>query len=577
MRRWICPVLILALIIVAAPFTPSSHAQDGGEPTYELFYCPFPIPEGETEDGDNITLDCGYLYVPQDRSDPDGLEIELAFAYLHSRSDNPHPAPIVYLEGGPGGSALTGIDLWVDSPFRDEYDIILLDQRGTGYSYPRLSCYEVDDLEFEEFGSIDEEDAAYVNALEACQARFEDEGIDISDYTTATNAADVADLRIALELDEINLYGVSYGTRLALTVMRDYPEGIRSVILDSTYPPVVDGYNEQAINGYRSFQELFTDCAADAECNAAFPDLENDFYALVDDLNIAPILIDGEFELTGDSLVNEMFSMFYSGGTVPYMPLMITELGQDITDTYLGLSDGSLPPLDEEFFDDDDLAYAFVDELFYLAEDLDDTEYDVFAEIEPYDLNSLAIWIEDVFEVDDANYLLGLLDEMTQEEQDAASFYIWDEDVSDTQGMYDAVECNDEIPFNDLDSVELLSAEIPEIMREALIFDIAAQFETCALWDSGTADASEDEAVASDIPTLVLAGEYDPITPPIWGQTAAETLSNGYYFEFPGIGHGVIDGGDCPNMMILEFYDNPTVAPDSSCIASMSSIEFVIG
>ena len=163
---------------------------------------------------------------------------------------------------------------------------------------------------------------------------------------------------------------------------------------------------------------------------------------------------------------------------------------------------------------------------------------------------------------------------MTQEEQEAVSYYIWEEDVSDTQGMYDAVECNEEIPFNDMDSVNELSAPIPDSIEEALVFDIEAQFDTCDLWESGVADSIEDQPIVSDIPTLVLAGEYDPITPPSWGQAAASTLSNSYFYEFPGVGHGAIDGGDCPVEIGLDFFADPNTEPDSSCIASMSGPDF---
>ena len=129
---WIVVLLLIALVPV--------HAQGDYEPEYQPDACPMPIPAGETE-GD--TLDCGYLIVPEDRSDPGGQTIALAVAILHS--PDALPDPLIYLAGGPGGSALTEADAWTNSPFRAERDIILIDQRGTGYSEPTLDCDEYAD------------------------------------------------------------------------------------------------------------------------------------------------------------------------------------------------------------------------------------------------------------------------------------------------------------------------------------------------------------------------------------------------------------------------------------------------
>jgi hypothetical protein len=89
-------------------------------------------------------------------------------------------------------------------------------------------------------------------------------------------------------------------------------------------------------------------------------------------------------------------------------------------------------------------------------------------------------------------------------------------------------------------------------------------YEVCEGWDSGEADDNENEPVTSDVPVLVLAGEFDPITPPAWGRQAAETLENSFYYEFPAIGHGA-SFEPCPRGMMIEFLSDPSVAPDASC------------
>jgi hypothetical protein len=96
----------------------------------------------------------------------------------------------------------------------------------------------------------------------------------------------------------------------------------------------------------------------------------------------------------------------------------------------------------------------------------------------------------------------------------------------------------------------------------------------CRIWKVHEASANENQPVQSDIPTLVLAGQYDPITPPAWGQQAAESLSNSFFYEFPGFGHGVSIDDACPESITQAFLHNPAAAPDATCLAEMSGPDF---
>src|SRR5262249_29867789 len=149
---------------------------------------------------------------------------------------------------------------------------------------------------------------------------------------SAAGAADVNDIRLALGYDKIDLYGVSYGTRLALTVMRDFPDILRSVVLDSTVPVQADLYNDVARNAQRVFDLLFQSCAADRACNGAFPDLEDGFYQLVARLNAAPVTVQlkhpftgksYDFLITGNRLVGALFETFYVTSFIPGLPRVI--------------------------------------------------------------------------------------------------------------------------------------------------------------------------------------------------------------------------------------------------------------
>lgn len=555
--RWIA----LAILWVAVGMM--TAAQGGYTPEIEWDDCPFMPPAGEVE---GETMECGYLIVPQDRRNIDEGMIELAFAILYSENDLLDD-PVIYLEGGPGGSALAGMDMWIESPLRQDRDIILLDQRGTGYSFPRLYCYEYEGMD------DDLDDEAREAALLECLERLIDEGIDLTDYNSTGNAADVDDLRIALAYDEWNLYGISYGTRLALTIMRDFPEGVRSAVLDSTYPPMVDAYEEQAINTYRVFRLMFDDCAADAACNAAFPNLESRFWARVDSLNDSPAeLPDDLGALSGDDLIGMLFDLFYDTAALPYLPLMIDEIDRGVYETLIGLDEGSLPPGGEGDWDEDDLVWLFADEFFYLLDDLDDNTYEALLDeldaLEDWD--SFAALLYDYFDEDDADYLVELLDEMDDVDLILLEFELFYEDVSDTDGMFNAFECHEEMSFNSYDDAVALMAGLPEALQLYELAGFEMQMMVCQVWESGIAGAVEDAPVVSDIPALILAGNYDPVTPPSWGLLAAETLSAGFFYEFPGVGHGAIDGGDCPMRIIQAFLESPTTAPDGGCIDAMA-------
>ncbi|WP_346622135.1 alpha/beta fold hydrolase [Blastococcus montanus] len=309
---------------------------DGGDASaasreVEWGACGFDVPAG-------VPIECGTLPVPADRDDPDAGTVELAFGVVRTDSDDPADDPVVYLSGGPGQGTLEFVPVAFGElyePLTEDRDLILLDQRGTGLTEPSLTCEEYTSWVQESLGSDlppEELEAQAVQSLEECRQRLVDEGIDFSDYNSAASAADLEDLRVALGHDEWNLYGISYGTRLAQTAMRDHPEGIRSVVLDAAYPVDADLYEETPENAVRAMEALFATCADDPECAARYPDLEQTFRSLVDELNASPApitVVDPtnaqrvEDELDGDSLAGFLFQTLYSTQLVPFLPEII--------------------------------------------------------------------------------------------------------------------------------------------------------------------------------------------------------------------------------------------------------------
>jgi Predicted hydrolases or acyltransferases (alpha/beta hydrolase superfamily) len=289
---------VLVLLLVAPPVT--SWGPETTLPEFEWAECLFEIPEGRN-------VECGYLTVPEDRSQSDGSTIRLYVAIFRSPNENPAPDPVIYLAGGPGGNALEGIAYSFNdnfAPFLADRDVIVFDQRGTGYSEPSLAAPELINLTYETLDqdlTPKEYNELSLEALSDCHDRLVAEGINLGAYNSAENAADLNDLRIALGYEEWNLFGVSYGTRLALTAMRDYPEGIRSVILDSSCPLEVDLYYEGPTNANRAFRVFFDECASDLACSEAYPDLESVFYGVVDQLNSSPVIFPVTHPLSGET------------------------------------------------------------------------------------------------------------------------------------------------------------------------------------------------------------------------------------------------------------------------------------
>ncbi len=212
----------------------------------------------------DTSLECGLVTLPADWSAaPGGQEIKLAVYSIPSTAEKPTADPIVYLEGGPGDAGVALVPNLISgnaSYLRTRSDIVVIDQRGTGFSQPALFCPEV----FEAVKNNTDITAAHLT----CRNRFINSGVHIADYTSHNNALDISAVRQALGYEQWNLYGLSYGTRLATTVMRDAPKGIRSVILDSVFPVQVNGLSEIPYTYYWAIEQIASNCSNETHCSA---------------------------------------------------------------------------------------------------------------------------------------------------------------------------------------------------------------------------------------------------------------------------------------------------------------------
>ncbi|MCJ7555576.1 MAG: alpha/beta hydrolase [Gammaproteobacteria bacterium] len=381
--------------------------------------------------------------------------------------------------------------------YRKTRDLIFFDQRGTGFSDPRF-CPELDfihlTVSFRGL-STSEQKALLTGAVADCRQSMLAKGIDFAFYNSTTSARDLDDLRKTLGYDTWNLYGISYGTRLALTAMRDTPEGIRSVIIDSNWPlnaPLGDDYARLM----RSLNLVFEQCGANADCRARFPNLKLDFFAMLDDFEANPMILemsdpdrfpDGRIVVDGSLLASGVFQGLYDRDFIGILPLMVRELGGRNADVLTALADGLV------------------------------------------------------------------------REPDFSS------------GLSLAVNCYEWIPRITPSMIEADRAQHPELSAWKPDVETA---DICESWHAQRAPASEQQAVYSNIPTLVAAGEFGPITPPSYSQLTAAGLPNSTYILVPGSGHAAIPYTECTEGIMEAFLEQPTATLDTSCIAGVAPASF---
>ncbi len=234
-------------------------------------------------------------------------------AKYRARSAEKRPDPILYLEGGPGDIAPLEIDEIIKANFIRDRDIWVVSQRGTWSSKPALICAASNDFARELLGLRFYSEAtkrAHLAATKACRDELIATGANLSAYNSTESVADLVDLRKVLGIAEWNVYGNSFGTYTAQTLMRDHPEGIRSVVLDSVLPTT---YSIPANwwNARYAFDNLFKACAAQPACDAANPHLEQTFTGLVNKLEAKPLT-----PTIGDPYTGKNITVMIDGGAL---------------------------------------------------------------------------------------------------------------------------------------------------------------------------------------------------------------------------------------------------------------------
>ena len=272
---FVAAVCLMAVFLVAACSGSGSNGGPTRAASYQTIPCPQPNIAGFPDLDFPSGVQCGYLTVLENRAKPDGRRIRIFVMRAPAVSATPKRDPVVYLSGGPGGAGSFEVAFMVKHGLNADREVIFVDQRGTHRADPRLGCpgweqfgYDAVSLPF----AAESTTAADAAAIKACRDQWAAAGVDLAAYNSTENAADIAELRVALGIDSWNVYGVSYGSKLALIVLRDHPQGIRSVVLDSVSPPTNNIVETWWSAPASSFKAIFAACAAQAACAKRLPE-----------------------------------------------------------------------------------------------------------------------------------------------------------------------------------------------------------------------------------------------------------------------------------------------------------------
>lgn len=299
------------------------------------------------ETGKRADIQCGYMHVAPSAASKSS-PFQLPVIVMRYTGKERKPDPLVYLAGGPGSAA------WLDKHNVENYwmewfrqkegmkrDLILFDQRGTGMSKPAIQCPEYRDLSASVLsgpGTPEQNAGRYREVTKLCRDRLLAEGMPLAELGTKRSAGDVNDLLELLGYEQANLLGVSYGTRLALEVQREFPLRVRSLSLDSIYPPGEHLFRDWPDLLGKSIQRVFRQCDLDNRCQLENGDIHARYAALMAKLRQEPMLIPvghlklgnlKTLKLNDEILLAILFDAQYISHNLKGLPDMIHYLQED--------------------------------------------------------------------------------------------------------------------------------------------------------------------------------------------------------------------------------------------------------
>ncbi len=514
--KWVFWVLATALVVLALGLIvvvwqspePSSESlsqsdQSFSSDAYQLRFqsCWFKTPW-------QVEIDCGKLSTPESSG-----AHHLPVVIIRSGGSKSSVSPLLYLQGGPGGSAgldQQGIKYWLDwiDYAQLERDLVLMDRRGSGFSEPRLRCPEYDRFSREILGqSVDlEQELIQGKAIvEQCYRELKagPEKFSAAQFGTEQSAQDILGLMSTLEYSHWNLLGVSYGSRLAMAVAAS-PEAqekawVRSLVLDSVYPPERGGIHSWPQVMTEGLQRFFQWCRELDDCRGELKNLELEFRRALKTLEKTPValtvsLYDGgppvDVMLNDHRFISAVFSAVYQrhrwGAIAPAIKAAQSGERQGLEALMTPFINQALDP----------------------------------------DFSSLAFF---------------------------------------------AVDCRDHPVGSQADYQQALR-DYPDY---AFYLELGWRYQACHFLTPDNTAPLNQKKPPPDLPALLLAGGLDPITPPDWARDLHRDWPQSQLAIFPTVGHSVIGTDGCAHAHFREFLRFPEKPWQPACLPMpLSSAKF---
>lgn len=331
-------LLLITAALPAAPATSAPWSSPATPPAIEQVPC---IALQLEKLGEGVT--CGRLSVPESATSGDAVTLSLPFVVLRATGPGKREDPVLYLHGGPGLATLENAPRYAESPaiksLRERRDYVMFDQRGTGLARPGI-CPEFDI----ELARIEKEAPAPLvgtrrkrDAAAACRKHLQAQGRDPSAYTSSAIADDVESLRKALGYKRWNVLATSYGSFPAFELARRYPETVRSMVLNSPFPPNSPNRAEQITTTLEGLAALQARCNDDPVCAKAHSDLRKEAGGVIRRLNQAPLKVDGG-QIDGYTFSGVVWNLLVRGKTASLLPEFLARArsGDDATVRKLG-------------------------------------------------------------------------------------------------------------------------------------------------------------------------------------------------------------------------------------------------
>ena len=440
--------------------------------------------------GIRTQVKCGSINVPSNYNEPENAQLTINFAILPAIDNTKNKTPLMFLAGGPGQAAVE-LAAHIRNSFseiRKTRDIILVDQRGTGKSHP-LQCDESQQAKLYSIIPEEFDEKEVLKCIEDLQKNNE-----LGQFTSENAIRDFDEIRKALGHQQINLYGGSYGTRAALVYMRLFPKSLKSVVLDSVGPVEVP-IGLFGLSAARSFELLIKHCQEEKTCNKAYPNLENEYKAIIKRLALSTVSLSVShprlgkqtlFNLSKGKFINTLLTSLYSMETRSMLPLVIHQAYNNNYQPLLGLitaTDGGMN------------MYA---------------------------------------------------------------------------GLHFNIVCNEDMPRITPNMIQKDKNNTFGKGETHKAWQIA-----CPLWPKYHVEHNFTQPVKANIPTLILSGNLDPVTPPSNGDKPAATLPNAHHIVSTNNAH-IVASTACGVSIVNEFLN--TLSPktvDSSCLNELPNEEFM--